>query len=292
MKKVVILYSGGLDSFILYKYIKSTQPDAEVKCIYYVHGADSEQSEMSRLPHFVERKWIDWLDDRNKPLAKDSDPFAGAIYIPGRNLVFSVMAACQELANEIVMGTVWDEDNPGATDKNELFREATSALLTYVLSPFINKVTVRFPFVENEWTKNDCVKWALENDVTPDELMFTISCWNHKGVACGQCKQCFKRWLVFKLNGFEEHYAQHPIDSDFGRDLIKQYLDSYIQGNSNRDEETVARNILGCYRKTLFPWRVMDFIRVNLCDTKYEDEIWLFSDVTETMPFDWEKKTK
>jgi 7-cyano-7-deazaguanine synthase in queuosine biosynthesis len=258
--KIAILYSGGLDSFILKKYMEETYPDAEIKCIYYAHGADSEIQEISQLPDYVEIKKIDWLTASCRPMAKRDDPFAGAIYIPGRNLVFCVLAASQELADEIVMGTVYDEDNPKGTDKNELFREGTSALLSYVLSPFIKKVKIRFPFVENRWTKRECVKWALKNNVTPEELTSTVSCWNHHGTPCGECKQCFKRYLVFKLNGFEESYLQHPLNSGYGLTLIDDYLDAYYHKNCNKDEREVVRNLFDAYNKNLLPAQVMKYL--------------------------------
>ena len=99
--KIVILYSSGLDSRIMLHYAQQKYPDADIKCIYYQHGAESEQHELSLLPDFVEVRKIDWLGEKIKPVAKKEDPFAGAIYIPGRNLVFSVLAASQELADSL-----------------------------------------------------------------------------------------------------------------------------------------------------------------------------------------------
>lgn len=243
--KLVILYSSGLDSLIMKHYAQVNYPDAEIKCLYFKHGADSEAEEIARLPNFVEVRTVDWLGDKIKPVAKKEDPFAGAIYIPGRNLVFSVLAASQELADEIWMGTLHDEDNPKGTDKNETFRNMTSEILTYVLSPFVDGVKVRFPFVDEKWTKVEAVKWALANGLTKEEIVNTVSCWHHKGQPCGRCKQCFKRQLVFKINGIDEVCEQDPINSDFGRDLIAGYLKAVFEENStNADEVNVARMIV------------------------------------------------
>src|SRR5690625_80518 len=138
--KIVILYSGGLDSYIMKRYAELKYPNAELKFIYYKHGAESEEKEISLLPEYVEIRSIDWLGDKIRPKAKKEDPFAGAIYIPGRNLVFSVLAACQELPDEIWLGVLADENNEGATDKNSKFAGATSNLLSYVLSPFLDDI--------------------------------------------------------------------------------------------------------------------------------------------------------
>lgn len=250
--RIVINYSGGLDSLILRHYAKITYPDAEVVCIYYRHGAGSEEKELSTLPNYVSVRTIDWLNDTCKPLAKKEDPFAGAIYIPGRNLIFSALAACQEVADEVWMGTVWDEDNPKGTDKNEKFRNDTSELLSYVLSPFVDKVTVRFPFVELGWTKVDSVKWALENGLSKELILDSVSCWNHTdGKPCGECKQCVKRALVFTLNGIKEECKVDALGGQFGLDLLSQYLTAYVEHpeatKANRDENNVVNMIINAY---------------------------------------------
>ncbi len=267
MKKIVILYSSGLDSKIMLHYAKVNHPNAEIKCIYYKHGADSEEGEIKLLPDFVEIRSVDWLGEKIKPVAKLEDPFAGAIYIPGRNLVFSTLAACQELADEIWMGTLADECNPKGTDKNEEFRKGTSDLLTYVLSPFKEKVVVRFPFVEENWTKADSVKWALENGLAEEEIKSTISCWHFSKTPCGECKQCFKRQLVFRLNDLTEICEKDPIESEFGRNLISGYLkEVYVNKTTNADEVNVSKMItdLYCRENSLFSEKTKNIIKTYL----------------------------
>lgn len=224
MKKIVILYSGGLDSFIMHKL--ATSQDADVKCIYYAHGCAAEEQELTTIPNFVEVRKIDWLNDNITAKEKTGD-FAGAIYIPGRNLVFSALAASQELPDEVWMGTQIDEIDESATDKSMIFKKKTSELLSYVLSPFIpNGVNVVFPFVDRRWNKVQSVKWALENGVSKEELISTVSCWNpsEEGLPCGECRQCFKRYFVFGLNGFSEPYKSTPLQSDASVDMLRIYL--------------------------------------------------------------------
>lgn len=223
-KRIVCLYSGGLDSAIMYHLAKKTYPEAEVISLYYRHGVAGEESEIASLPDFVEVRTIDWLDDRHPCLPKKNN-LSGAIYIPGRNLVFSVLAASQEVADQVWMGGLWDEDYPDSTDKNSTFRELTSEVLTYVLSPFIDQVTVRTPFVELGWSKQDAAHWALNNGFSPDDITRTVSCYDANcGTACGNCMQCVKRVLVFKDNQLEENYRQDPRTSDFLKNLIREHL--------------------------------------------------------------------
>lgn len=245
--KIVILYSSGLDSFILYQYAKARYPQAQLKCLYFKHGADSEAQEIARLPDYVEVRNIDWLNENCRPVAKKSDPFAGEIYIPGRNLVFTVLAAAQELPDEIWMGTLWDEDNAQATDKNGLFRTDTSDLMTYVLSPFLDQCILRFPFVEEGWTKSDIVEWALYSGIPKEEIKATVSCWHYTDKPCGRCKQCFKRKLNLKPKGIIEDYAKDPLDSEYGYPLIRGYIIKAGHNDANRDEKTVAKLIKEYY---------------------------------------------
>ena len=244
MGKIVILYSGGLDSFILYHYAKKYYLDREIECVYYKHGCQSEESELKNLPNFVEIKEIDWLNNSNKAKSKDSDPFAGNIYIPGRNLVFITLAACQKLPTEIWMGTLADENNQTGTDKNTWFRMETEKLLNYTLSPFLSKgLKIRFPFVENDWTKLKAIQWALDNELCEDEITKQVSCWNHDGENCGNCKQCFKRELNFRILGIKDSYKENPLENNFGHDLIRGYIEKYESGKANADEKNVYKMI-------------------------------------------------
>lgn len=243
---ILILYSGGLDSFIMYHMAIKEYGEDNVKCIFFKHGQDSEQAEIDVLPDFVEVRQLDWLDDNVKARAKASDPFAGNVYIPGRNLVFAVTAASQFLPSEIWMGTVVDEDNPAATDKNETFRIMTQNVLDYVLSPFTGHTYIRFPFVERNMTKENSVAWALENGISKEEITGTTSCWhNHGGFPCGECKQCVKRFLVFALNDIEEMYKIHPLRSKVSLNLMLEYIQARTTPpyNLNADEENMVSMI-------------------------------------------------
>ena len=260
--KITILYSGGLDSRILYHYAITKYSDAEVSCIYYRHGAESEAAELALLPDFVQIRTVEWLSDEIRPLAKTSDPFATAIYIPGRNLVFACLAASQELSDEIWMGTMYDEDNEQATDKNEFFRSKTSELLTYVLSPFKEKVILRFPFVEEEFTKLDAIEWALENGLSKDDIKRTTSCWhNIEGIPCGICKQCLKRFLIFEILGIREEYKIRPSESPEQQERLRQYVKKYRDGTCNIDERTVVELYIKAIKANVLRLRSASVIR-------------------------------
>jgi len=239
--KITILYSGGLDSFIMYKLAMSNYPDADIKCVYYAHGAESEEFEIASLPDFVIVKRIDWLGKDIRPKAKIEDPFAGEIYIPGRNMVFCTLAASQFLPDQIWLGVLRDENNNKATDKNTTFKNLSKSLISYVLSPFLDQCDIVFPFDDLGWTKEDSVRWALTHNTTEEELKSTISCWSHNGEPCGRCKQCFKRKLVFSINGISEKFKEDPLNSEYGFNLAKNFLTAkFLYNTTNTDELTVA----------------------------------------------------
>ena len=226
--KIVILYSGGLDSTLMYRYAQVTHPDAEVIAVYFAHGVDAEKHELDRLPSYVQVRRIDWLDDKIKPVANRKKTGFGPIYIPGRNMIFFNLAACIYLPDEVWMGALWDEDDPEATDKNKTFEQLASGTASYVLSPFIDNVKLRMPFVENEWCKKELVGWALQNGFTSEEILHTTSCYYTDGQrGCGKCVQCLKRHLVMFYNGIDDSDRyQIPFFSPEHQEMAQFFRDN------------------------------------------------------------------
>ena len=103
-----------------------------------------------------------------------------------------------------------------------------------------------FPFVELKWTKFDCISWALYNGIGKEEIAETVSCWHYQGIACGTCKQCFKRELIFKQFNIQDNYTIDPVESPYGKHLIKHYQEIT---NPNPDEREVNYNITRCIEK-------------------------------------------
>lgn len=216
-KKIVILYSGGLDSFIMRRIAQVTEPNAEIKCIYWDHGQPVAQKEIATLPKDIEVRKVDWLNLDGKTTVAQKGRREGAIMIPGRNLVFAVLTACEELPDEIWMGTLHGETHSKGTDKNFVFLEKTEELLNYVIGPFLQTdLTIRFPLAEMELNKSKEVTWALNNGLTQEQLTSTRSCHDGNSNGCGNCIQCFKRWCAFGENKISENYDIHPLLSDFG----------------------------------------------------------------------------
>jgi 7-cyano-7-deazaguanine synthase in queuosine biosynthesis len=233
--KICILYSGGLDSLIMKRYAEVTYPDAEVTCVWYDIGQEYNYKEYAVLPDFVHKLNLDWLGlDGDKPKAKDASS-SGDIYIPGRNLVLSVMAACKYLPDQIWVGALQGEVHDSATDKNYTFLNHASEALTYVLKPFLpNGVQVRFPLADADFNKFTATKWALENGVPVDKITGSSSCLSGEPGNCGRCVVCFRRWGIFTQLGLHEEYNVHPLDAEENEKvaaemLFGNYYDSHRQ---------------------------------------------------------------
>ena len=245
--KIAVLYSGGLDSYIMYHMAK-TQCSAkdEVVAIYYDHGQPVAKREIAKLPDFVEVRNIDWLTESKLPVAQPGRR-EGAIMIPGRNLVFGTLIACQELPDEIWMGTLKGETHDKGTDKNYTFLGHLNTTVNYVLGPFKyhSPITARFPLAEAGLDKLGEVQWALANGLTKEQLVATRSCHDGDSDACGQCIQCVKRWAVFGECGFEESYDVHPLDSEFGKKFVYDLVNCALGNDEYYGQET---------RAEMMPW--------------------------------------
>ena len=144
-----------------------------------------------------------------------------------------------------------EENHDKATDKNMVFLEKTNDVLSYTLSPFKDNIKLRFPFVELGLSKFTAIKWALDNGVTKEELIDTVSCYkptieNNKIIRCGECRQCANRFTIFGMLGFDElsQLKVHPLKSVEIRNQITTFIDNieskYFFSNYLNDYKFIA----------------------------------------------------
>jgi 7-cyano-7-deazaguanine synthase in queuosine biosynthesis len=232
--KIAVLYSGGMDSRILWHLAERLYPNSDRTATYWSHGHPQDWYERGALPSFVQIRNCDWLNLHvaGAMQGKPDDP-NDPIYIPGRNLAFAVLTACQELPDEVWLGALANEQGAGCTDKNPVFCDAASVTLSWVLRPFVPKgVVVRCPLAEAGLDKFGAAQWAVSNGLKIEDLACTWSCRNFhpwgvdRSLPCGNCDQCIRRFAVFTGlgNPVAEHYATTPLDPGKGRDwLIRLY---------------------------------------------------------------------
>jgi len=190
-KHVVILYSGGLDSFSMYQMAIRTNIDI-LDLVYFDIGHDYAWKEIESMHKMgmtqVKVHKIDWSPNTVEKDGSDS----GSIIIPGRNAVFAQLAASIYQPDEIWMGALKGEDHAGSTDKNQVFLDVMNAQLGYVHSPFAKVPRVKFPFIEKGWSKLDMVRTMLNGyGISAEVLMQTSSCLSgDTELPCGRCVVC------------------------------------------------------------------------------------------------------
>lgn len=247
--KITILYSGGLDSLIMKRYAELMYPQAEVNCVWFALGQEYEDKERRALPAFVEQSTLDLV--RHTVMAKEGSE-SGQIYIPGRNLVLAVTAACKYLPDQIWLGALQGEVHDGATDKNWEFAERTNKLLEYVLAPFSVAPKVVFPLAEAGLSKLTAVEWALHSGISKEQILSTSSCLSGEDGNCGKCVVCFRRYCIFKQLGLEgEKYNVDPLTVSANKRIVKEmmfgkYYDDYRKEEilPALDQDWIDREIL------------------------------------------------
>lgn len=233
--KIGILYSGGLDSKIMYEMAKRKFPHAEIVCVWYNIGQGYNYKEQSVLPDFVKIRQVDWLSDDYVPESKEGSN-SGNIIIPGRNMVLATLMATQELPDEIWMGALLGETHEQSTDKNYTFLEKINDTLSYVLSPFKKNIKVRFPLADSGFGKLEAVQYALSVGVPAKELLTTSSCLSSEKGNCGKCVVCARRWGIFTQLGLDEKYNVHPTKVKENLEMFITIVDGEITGDCHYDE--------------------------------------------------------
>lgn len=220
-KKIVVLMSGGLDSYIMYRYaLHNTKSIDTFRFVYFDYGHTAAQQERWALPHEVEMRSIEWFGlDAN---IQDVGDGRGKIYIPGRNMVFAACAGAMFTPDEIWLGATANEVTAQATDKNETFCNIMSGLLSYTLSPFKVAPRVRMPLVEMGLSKKNLLCYAInELGITKEEVRRTHSCYHLEPSeeACGQCGQCYRRTVMNLQVGWtdREDLLMNPFSEEFIR---------------------------------------------------------------------------
>jgi len=260
MKKILILYSGGLDSFIMYHYAKKIYPGAVINCVWFDIGQSYNKKERDALPNFVDVRKIDWLKINEKLYGKSKND-SGNIFIPGRNGVFTILGASIYLPDEIWLGALRGEIHDTATDKNLSFQKKINDLLEYMFIPFNKQPKLIFPLVSGGFGKLESVKWALENGITKEQLHNTSSCLNSEEGNCGRCVVCVRRWGIFGQLGIPEKYNIDPLQNKealiymLGLLTNKKHYDIYRQNEVIPYLKTIyktnQKNIVSKIKKTL-----------------------------------------
>lgn len=225
-QKVVIMTSGGLDSYIAYYFAKAK--GLEPIPVWVNLGQPYALKEEKAIDNFefaneVRKIHIDLIREEFGNV-----PDINHWIIPGRNLLLVLIGA--HFGERIWLCALEGEQHKFARerDKTPEFFHLSSGLLTYVFDIVRPETIVETPFFD--MTKTDIVRWALQNGLTAKQLLNTSSCYEGKtGRQCGKCGTCFKRWIAFINNGIQEDYDYPPYGPEnlYAQDSIQKMKEAW-----------------------------------------------------------------
>lgn len=211
----VILFSGGIDSFVGYHYLNKPQP------IYFNMNTKYSKKEINNLKNF----------DIKTPIIDNSLVFLGdgeqngSAYVPFRNLYLAMTAVSRYSDTVYICGLKDDV----VSDKNEEVFKEWSQHLSKLEGREINIIS---PFWNH--TKEDIVKWYSEN-YDKNDLLNTISCYSDTDEChCGKCKACFRKACVLYTVGIELPFYDNDIVMEYKKKLGTGHYDL-------RREETMKK---------------------------------------------------
>ena len=215
MKKV-LLYSGGMDSWLIDKIWK---PDIK---LYIDMNTRYSKEEIKKLPKDV---IIEKLD-LGKFEREDS-------IIPLRNLFLVMLAS--NYGNEVCLGATAGDR---VLDKSLEFGKKTSNLLTYLYQKqhWTEERKIKINLDYKSFTKTQLIKKYIEQGGNIEEAVKeSFSCYYPiDSKECWNCKPCFRKYVSFKLNGYE---FGKEIDSKIKIYLEKEIIPYIKNGTYGRAEE-------------------------------------------------------
>ena len=221
MKKV-LLYSGGMDSWLISKI---WNPDV---LLYVDMCTKYSKAEIERLPKDV---IIEKLD-----LSKWERPDG---IIPLRNLYLIMIAT--NYGDEICLGATAGDR---VLDKSFEFAEKASDLLSFLYS-------------KQHWTEGRNIKINLDfKNLTKKELLIkylnqggslaeaansSFSCYEPTldGSECWQCKPCFRKYVAFKILGHDFGARVDRIAKEYMRVYIIPQIQKGTYGRGREEENDI-----------------------------------------------------
>lgn len=225
MKKVAVMISWWLDSYIMYYYAKKNwfQP-VPIRVNLWQPYREKELEAIKNFEFYDEIIQVNFADYTKK--------MVGDI-IPWRNLLLWVIWA--NYADEVWIGALYGERTGKNMDKSYQFFEEASKVLTYNFQMLREYTFIKTPFFH--LTKANLVKRALENWLTKEQLFKTSTCYDEKKHNCWKCPTCFKRYVAMKLNGIDEEFESNPLESDYAKKMKQETINKDPHLAPERREE-------------------------------------------------------
>ena len=199
---MILLFSGGLDSFIAYHYLGKPQT------VYFHLNTKYSAKELMVVKKLIPSTIVEVCIDFK------SREVEGSAFVPYRNLHLALLA--NKYSDTIIIAGLKDDV---VNDKNEKVFQQFSYLMSEMME---RRIMVLSPFWDK--TKAEVVKWFLENGGTNEELLSTISCYSDTmEKECHACRACLRKFYALAANG---------IHTEFTNDsLMQEYFDKALKGN-------------------------------------------------------------
>jgi len=253
MEKVSIMFSGGLDSLIMYNYAIAC--DLDPVCIYVDLGhpyAHKEKAAMARRSRWMPKVEIIELSTLWHLIEKR---MSNQI-IPSRNVLLAVIGGM--FSPEVWLGALDGEQLGKEHDKSPRFFEDTTKLLTFTNEFFQKETRVFAPFAY--MSKSETLRWALDNGIPLEELLATSSCYDGEKGKCGKCLTCHKRALAFAANGIiEPGHDSNPFMSDYHKEMCVEMPKAV----ANNDYSRFTRKRISEFYKALIKLRELNIPHVE-----------------------------
>lgn len=208
MRKV-LLYSGGMDSWLIDKLWK---PDVKLFFNIGTHNSDRE------LERVRKRSDVEIID---LPLGQ-FEQVDNNYFLPLRNLHFVTYAA--HYGDVICLGATGSSTH---RDKNEVFTTLSENAINYLLSEVPSMATVEIVTPFKGKTKTEMLaQYLMEGGDIEECYNATFSCYNPtpEGKPCMECSSCLSKFTAFYNNGYrfdketEDKFIKNALDNSFSKD--------------------------------------------------------------------------
>lgn len=228
-RKRILLFSGGLDSYMLWHLLNRPDP------VYVRYGHKYQERELdtiAALQRIEPDLQMTMLDGpRIGSLERDDG------HIPHRNLLLVTTAVAMMNPAVVYLGALRGE---ASRDKSYRFLRRTTRLLSLCEEP----VKVLSP--SKRYTKTQLVARFIKRfPEQVEQLSVTRSCYADTALPCGRCVACFKRWVAMANNGMEETYQVCP---GFGVERSVGALLPYMLRMPLREWPAVLQNTVDAVR--------------------------------------------
>lgn len=211
----VLLFSGGIDSFVAYWYLQS-EMKVSVLPVYFDLGAPYNAREIQVCKRLIP----DIVVDRSLSIG-DTQRGQNA-FIPYRNLLLACLG--RKYGNNIWIAGLRDDC---VEDKNPDAFNCMNDCMNFISKPE-DAVKLRSPF----WnmTKEQVVEWWTKYCPTvgldKNMILETISCYDayEQTNYCGRCPSCLRKFFALRSNGYNlEFYNQELFDEYVKRAERRMY---------------------------------------------------------------------